>query len=55
MRRARILVPISIGLVGLLFFYEDRAGDTLLRAIGLVAIVIAALISTTISTQSWRQ
>jgi len=56
MRRARILVPISIGLIGLgLFIYEDRAGDTLLRAIGLVAIVIAALISTTIATQSWRQ
>jgi len=47
MRRARILVPISIGLVGLgLFIYEDRAGDGLLRAIGRVVIVIAALIST---------
>jgi len=47
MRKARILVPISIGLVGLgLFIYGDRAGDRPLRAIGLVVIGIAALIST---------
>jgi hypothetical protein len=47
MRKARILVPISIGLVGLgLFIYGDRAGDRLLRAIGLVVIGTAAVIST---------
>lgn len=47
MRKVRILVPISIGLVGLgLFIYGDRAGDRLLRAIGLVVIGAAAVIST---------
>jgi len=47
MRWARILVPISIGLVGLgLFINGDRAGGGLLRTIGLVVIVIAAVIST---------
>jgi hypothetical protein len=47
MRKARILVPISIELVGLgLFIYGDRAGERLLRAIGLVVIGIAAVIST---------
>jgi hypothetical protein len=47
MRKARILVPISIGLVGLgLFIYGDRVGDRVLRAIGLVVMVIAAVIST---------
>ena len=47
MRWARMLVPISVGLVGLgLFIYGDRAGDRHLRAIGLVVIAIAAVIST---------
>ena len=47
MRKVRILVPISIGLVGLgLFIYGDRAGDRLLRAIGLVVIGTAAVIFT---------
>ena len=47
MREARILVPISIGLVGLgLFIYGDRAGEGLLRTIGLVVMAIAAVLST---------
>jgi len=42
-----MLVPISVGLVGLrLFIYGDRAGDRLLRAIGLVVIAMTAVIST---------
>jgi len=44
MRWHRILVPISIGLVGLgLFINGNRAGGGLLRAIGLVVIGIAAV------------
>jgi len=50
MRWAWILVPISIGLVGLgLFINGDRAGGGLLRAIGLVVIGIAAVISTSLA------